>query len=325
MKTSLICTVLNEEKTISSFLESIFQQSKLPDEIIIVDGGSIDETVNKISEFKFPDRKNVPNIKLLFKDGNRSVGRNEAIEKSSGEILLITDAGCILDKDWTKHINYPFIDKNVDVVAGYYKSGAKNVFQKCLTPYVLVMEDKVNKDDFLPATRSMAIRKTVWEKLKGFDEKLSHNEDYAFANKIKEKGFKIIFSKSAIITWIPRGTLKQAFIMFFRFALGDIQANIIRKKVIYIFVRYVFALLVLLAATITGSLLLFRFLIIGFLVYSIWAIWKNYKYVKDVKAIIYLPLFQFTSDLAVLFGSSLGFMQKVGSRKFLEAVSLLKK
>ena len=210
-------------------------------------------------------------------------------------------------------------------MAGYYKSTVKNIFQKCLTPYVLVMEDKINEKEFLPATRSMALRKTVWEKAGKFDEKLSHNEDYAFANKLKENNSKIIFCKTAIVTWIPRGTLKQAFIMFFRFALGDVQAGIIRKKVIYIFVRYVFALLVLLAALITGSLLLFRFLILGFVIYSAWAIWKNYKYVADLRAFIYLPLFQFTSDLAVLLGSSLGFLQKVGGGKFMEAMSLLKR
>ena len=65
------------------------------------------------------------------------------------------------------------------------------------------MEDKI-KEEFLPATRSMAFRKEVWKKIGGFDENLSHNEDYAFANKIKKLGFKIKFVQDAVVNWIPR-------------------------------------------------------------------------------------------------------------------------
>ena len=52
MKVSLITTVFNEEKTITPFLKSVLVQIRKPNEIIIVDGGSTDFTVKKISEFK---------------------------------------------------------------------------------------------------------------------------------------------------------------------------------------------------------------------------------------------------------------------------------
>ncbi len=186
MKISFIATVFNEQGSIIRFLESIFNQSIPPDEIIVVDGGSTDDTLSEISKFKFPQRKNNPNIKILFKKGNRSLGRNEAIKNAKGDVILSSDAGCVLEKDWVKEILKPFKNKNTDVVAGYYKSVAKNSFQKSLIPYVLVMPDNINENDFLPATRSMAFKKSIWKKAGGFDEKLSHNEDYAFANKLKE-------------------------------------------------------------------------------------------------------------------------------------------
>jgi glycosyltransferase involved in cell wall biosynthesis len=320
MKTSLVCTVLNEEKTINSFLESVFNQSKLPDEIIITDGGSTDNTISEISSFIFPQRKNVPNIKLLFKNGNRSVGRNEAIKKSTGDIILISDAGCVLDKNWVKNILAPFADKKIDVVAGYYKGAPKNIFEKCLVPYVLVMPDKINKNEFLPATRSMALRKSVWEKLKGFNEKLSHNEDYAFANKIKEKGFKIAFSKSAIVYWFPPKNIFNSFKMFFRFALGDAQARIFRDKVVFIFLRYIFAACLIFLIPIIKSSYYDLVLLITGLFYLAWSIQKNYKYVNNIKACLYLPILQLSSDLAVILGTSIGCFQSFSLKDCLNSI-----
>ena len=47
-------------------------------------------------------------FKVIKKRGNRSVGRNEGIKRSTGDIVAITDAGCILDRNWIKNIAAPF-------------------------------------------------------------------------------------------------------------------------------------------------------------------------------------------------------------------------
>lgn len=123
MKISFITTVYNEEKSIERFLDSLMIQGKKSDEVIIVDGGSSDETVRKITEHKIK-------AKVFIKKGNRSIGRNEAIRKATGDTILCSDAGNILDKDWVKNISEPFYDSNIDVVAGYYQGKAATIFQK---------------------------------------------------------------------------------------------------------------------------------------------------------------------------------------------------
>ncbi|PJA00044.1 MAG: hypothetical protein COX78_01085 [Candidatus Levybacteria bacterium CG_4_10_14_0_2_um_filter_35_8] len=308
-KTSLIVTTYNEQNSIGKLIDSILKQSKLPDEVIVVDGGSRDKTIKEI-ERKRLQNKGKLQIRVIKKIGNRSIGRNEATKVATGNIILCTDAGCILDKNWVKNIIKPFENKKFDVVAGYYKGLSGNIFQKSLVPYVLVMEDKI-KDKFLPSTRSMGFRKSVWEKVGGFNEKLSHNEDYDFAKKLEKNKSKILFAKDAVVYWIPRKNLKEVFIMFFRFSLGDIQANILREKVLLIFLRYFLMVYFLLVALVLKSFALYIIFVFLILLYFSWTIYKNYKYVKDCRAFFYLPLFQLTSDMAVMLGSFLGLVQKI--------------
>jgi glycosyltransferase involved in cell wall biosynthesis len=310
-KVSLIITTLNEEKTIVSLLKSIRDQTLLPDEVIIVDGGSVDITVSLVDDY----------IKKSFiKKGNRSVGRNFAISKARNNWIAITDAGCILDKNWLKELVDKQKNSNAEVVAGYYKAAAESVnkkpltsFEKAVVPYVLVMPNKVDKDNFLPATRSVLISKKAWEKVGRFDESLSDNEDYAFAKKLESERVKIAFAQKAVVGWMPPSTLKYFTKMIFRFARGDVYAGILRPKVLLIFVRYLFGFLLfswgLIQLLTEGNLWILFGLVPGFLlIYALWSIVKNYRYIKGNSH--WLPVLQVASDLAVMWGSMCGLVKR---------------
>ena len=263
------------------------------------------------------------------------MGRNEAIKHATGDIIVCSDAGCVLDKDWVKNIVAPFEDHTfykrhsgersdtrirswtsqddkggVDVVAGYYAAKPTSIFQKCLVPYVLVMPGKVDPNNFLPATRSMAFTKKVWGKAGGFPEKYSHNEDYVFARKLRQVGAKIVFAKDALVYWMPRKNLQQAFTMFFRFAYGDAEAGILRPKVVLLFIRYLISVLLVSSYFVFRFPLILNTCYILLFAYVVWAIVKNYKYVKDWRAVVILPILQVTADIAVLLGTIWGIQNK---------------
>jgi len=317
MKTSFIATVLNEEKTIASFLESLKNQTVKPDEIIIVDGGSSDSTVANIKYqmSNFPTSPRLRGVskypiksKLIIKKGNRSVGRNEAIKNAKGEIILCSDAGCILDKNWIKNISKSF-DKETDVVSGYYYPIAKNVFEKCMASYTCVMEDKIDEENFLPSSRSIAFRKEVWRKIGGYPENLNTCEDLVFAKRLKNRGCKFKFTKDAFVLWPQKRNLKEAFSQFFNYALGDGAAHYIRPQTPFLFGRYFLALLLFSYVLISGSF--FLALIFAFLVfiYLLWSVKKNYKYVNNLRAFYILPTLQLVSDFAVIVGTSVGLVK----------------
>lgn len=310
MKVSLAITVFNEEESIVSLLESIMHQIKRPDEVIIVDGGSNDTTVERIKEFinRF-DKKRV--IKLFKKKCNRPEGRNLAIAKAKFAIIAITDAGCILHRKWLKEITDPFKDKNTDIVSGYYKTLKASTFEQAVAAYTLVMPDKIDPKQFLPSARSMAIRKIVWKKAGGFPIEFPLNEDYVFARKLKRLGKQFSFTKKAIVYWKPRENILKAFLMFFYFSTGDSMAGILRPKVFLIFVRYVLVLWLLVISFYFSFSFMLRIISYILLAYVLWSIWKNYKYVRRREAFIFLPILQFTSDIAVILGTSFGFFKSL--------------
>lgn len=302
-KVSIIVTVLNEELTIFNLLESIAKQTVLPNEVIIIDGGSTDGTVKIIKIFS---QKNPQlHLQVKIKKGNRSIGRNYAVQLAKHSLIAITDAGCVLDKKWLQELVTHYAKSNstkvhTPVIAGYYSAKPKTDFQKAVVPYVLVMPDRVDRNNFLPATRSMMIEKKLFEKIGGFDEKLSDNEDYDFARRLVRQKISISFAQKAIVYWEPRKTLQEFYNMVFRFARGDIFSKIVRPKVILIFVRYIFfALLFLISKKIFLGI---------FALYCFWAIQKNKRYVGG--GYIYLPILQIVSDFAVMLGSVQGFLKR---------------
>jgi len=302
MKISLVVTILNEEKTIEPFLDSVAGQTLRSDEVIIVDGGSVDWTLEILAERK-------ENIRvLIIKGANRSLGRNRGVEEAKGDIIAFTDAGCILDKNWLLELTKPFSDEKVEVVAGFYNAITKTAFEKCVAPYALVMPDRVNPKIFLPASRSMAIRKDTFNKAGGFPINFPDNEDFVFANNLKNMGIKMAFSKNAVVSWMPRTTISSFWRMIFRFAKGDAKAGLRTLKVLSVFARYGLLLLLLFLARYFNDFLLYFSLSVLF--YLIWSIFKNYRYVKDVRAFYILPLLQLTSDFAVISGTTAGLLTR---------------
>jgi glycosyltransferase involved in cell wall biosynthesis len=288
MKVSFICTVLNEAKSIKSFLDSIEAQTKKPDEVIIVDAGSTDGTVSAVKKCK--------QVKLVIvKDINRSKARNLAIKTAKHQIIAVSDAGCTLDPHWLELITSPFKNKSVEAVAGFYQTKSDTTFQSCLAPFVSVMPDKLDQKTFLPSSRSLAFKKSAFTKVGGYPEHLNFCEDLVFAKNLKDKT-SLVVKPNAIVYWQMVRNLKNYFNQIKNYASGDIQAKYIPhlKKHLLVYLK----LLIFIS---------FPFL---FFFYPLWPILKHYHYIKHPLALIYLPIIQLTTDLGIIMGSLYGLLKK---------------
>ena len=229
MKISLITTVLNEQKTILPLLQSIEAQSEKPDEVIIVDAGSADGTVKLIKNYQ---RQSQLKLRLFKKPGNRAVGRNFAVKKAIGQGIAVTDAGCVLDKNWFKFITQPLINHKADVIAGFYRMATSTLFTQCSAPFVGTTSHNINKQslflrnkhNFLPSSRSIAFTKDTWAKVGGYPEHLDFAEDLVFAQKLRANS-KMVFEPRAIVDWTPPQNIFAFFTAIKNYTLGNIQAG----------------------------------------------------------------------------------------------------
>ena len=229
MKISLIATVLNEQKTILPLLQSIEVQSKKPDEVIIVDAGSTDNTVKLIKNYQSTSQLK---LRLFKKIGNRATGRNFAVKKTVGQGIVVTDAGCILDPHWLKRITQPLINRQANVVAGFYQMTTDTLFTHCSGLFVGTTSHNINKQslflrnkhNFLPSSRSIAFTKDAWAKVGGYPEHLNFAEDLVFAQKLRANS-KMVFEPRAIVDWTPPQNIFAFFTAIKNYTLGNIQAG----------------------------------------------------------------------------------------------------
>jgi glycosyltransferase involved in cell wall biosynthesis len=209
IKISLISTVLNEEKVIKYFINSIVKQTKKPDEFIIVDGGSKDKTYKILKEIS----KNHYWIKVYQKIGaNISEGRNYAIKKSKNGIIVVCDSGTIYKKDWLEKLIKEFKEKNADVGFGKTLPLTKTKFQKILAKSI--------KQRF-GSSRNIIFKKRVWEKIGGYPEDLRIGEDTLFNERIKKQNFNIILIPNAIGYWEMRNNLNDFKKQFYNYGYWD--------------------------------------------------------------------------------------------------------
>jgi len=219
LKISVCCTVKNEEASIKEFLESMLNQSRLPDEIIIVDGGSKDRTVNIIQAYQ---KCYSGLIRLILAPGaNIAKGRNIGIKEAKYDYIASADAGTEYDRNWLRNLSEKFEkEPDADIVSGFFKAKTENLYEECVGMLLYPNPDIMKWDKFLPSARSVAFKKKVWKDLGGYAEWLPRGigEDSHFFLRALNKGYKFAHAKNAVCYWRPRSNLIKLFKQYFLYS-----------------------------------------------------------------------------------------------------------
>ncbi len=218
---SLITTLKNEKDTVVPWLESLAGQTRPPDEVVIVDGGSTDGTLQILEEFaqQYP----LP-LKLISEPGaNVARGRNIAVTHASHDVIACVDLGCHLDSNWLERITYPFEDDPDMQVVGGWSDSVKTSKIKMLLLGIKLAD--VNPQSFMPSSRSIAFTKAAWEKVCGYPEWIRiTGEDTFFNIELKKACRHWAFVPEAIVWWEAPDGISTYWRKLRHWATGDGEA-----------------------------------------------------------------------------------------------------
>jgi glycosyltransferase involved in cell wall biosynthesis len=216
LKISLIATVKDGAPFVRDFVESIRAQTHPPDEVVIVDGGSSDGTVDLL--------RAANDVRVIQEPGaNIAHGRNVAVRAAIHEAIAVSDADCVLAPDWLERM-LPALEDGADVVAGAYRPLSRSFFETCLAAVSVKDPDEI-RPGWMPSHRSVAFHRSVFERAGGYPEWLEIGEDMYLNHQFGRVGARMALAREAVAYWRPRPTLGETWKQYGRYAEGDARAE----------------------------------------------------------------------------------------------------
>lgn len=228
MKISFLIPCYNEERTVKKCIESILDQTRRADEVIVVNDGSTDGTREVLRGFA--DAITV--VDTPKNTGNKSYAQEYGLKFVTGDIFLATDADTIVAHDFIETMERNFEDARVQAVAGYIKSLQHNWITACRELDYLIGQDlhklaqsHINAVVVIPGCAS-AFRTSTFRRYITFDHD-TVTEDLDFTFKYHKNDFKIVYDRDAVVYTQDPATLR-AYINQMRRWIGGGWQNVMK-------------------------------------------------------------------------------------------------
>lgn len=189
---TLIIPVYNEERHLKNCLEAIKNQSVKPDQVIVVNNNSSDQSAVIAGRYDFVNLVNEPKQGLI-------AARNHGFEMASGDLLARINANFTIDRDWVKEVKKSFQDKTVGGATGPAKAYILPIFANQKSDFWsrFYFWNMLGNFGFqIMWGANMVIRRSVWQQIKAqtsYDDKAVH-EDQDLSVLVASIGKKIIFN-----------------------------------------------------------------------------------------------------------------------------------
>ncbi len=217
---SVIIPAYNADDTIGRCLEALGAQTHPPDEIIVVDDGSTDDTAQVAEAFDVH----------VITQPNQGPGaaRNRGVAAAHGDLLLFTDADCAPAPDWVACMAAPFTSAEVAGAKGTYRTR-----QRGLVPRFVQVEYEDRYDrmrgrssiDFID-TYSAAYRGDVFRSSGGFNAALRMNQDQELSFRLTADDHRLVFVPEAWVYHLHDANLKEYIRR--KFWIGYWKARVVR-------------------------------------------------------------------------------------------------
>jgi len=191
---SIVIRAFNEERHLGRLLEGISQQTIQGVQVILVDSGSTDNTVEIAKD------KNVEIVSINPQDFTFGRSLNMGIDSAKSDLILIASAHVYpVYPDWIEKMLESFSDPSVALVYGKQRGVSGSHFsERQIFNHWYPDVSQSPQDHPFCNNANAAIRKSLWEK-NPYNEALSGLEDLAWAKWAQENKFKIVYIAQAEI------------------------------------------------------------------------------------------------------------------------------
>ena len=222
---SFIIPTYNEEKTIKECIESLlnlcYPTNKL--DIIVVDGGSIDDTVRIVKKFK--------QVRLFVdKTLNIPESRNKAVKESKGDFIFNYNGHVIADlellnvilskfKDDVQVVGCPNYTSNQDktgkiigkLFQGFMAGGGTKTFTQNAT---------FKEDRFVEHIPFCCYTKKIFEEIGLFDADFQCGEDAEFNLRVRKRGYKILYTPDTFVNHYKPTSFYGLFLKMYKYGIA---------------------------------------------------------------------------------------------------------
>lgn len=231
---SVVVAVLNASRTLPACLDALLRLEPAPQEIILVDNGSGDGSLDILQTFAEQHPARTIHVLQEARRG-AAAARNTGIRAATAEVVAFTDADCAPDAAWLRYLTRPLADPVVGAVAGRVLAApASSTLELFSALYTLHLPDRPARhrrwtpwEGGFP-TANLGVRRSLLERLAGFDEELKiYGEDYDLCARLYALGSEIAYVPEAWVAHHHRTTLRSMLRQTFGF--GRAHPNLLRR------------------------------------------------------------------------------------------------
>jgi glycosyltransferase involved in cell wall biosynthesis len=235
---SVVIPTYNYGRFITGAIRSVLAQTRPPDEIIVVDDGSTDDTAEMVSEFR-------DSVKYVHQD-NAGVcaARNRGVRESIGELIAFLDADDTweptkLEKQIGEFLGDPaialvhcgmreFDDATGKTIRTHLKSGERGIAENLL----LWEGTSVNVSGSV-----IIVNREIFEEVGGFDTRIKCGEDWDFCYRVARK-FQVGFVPEALVNYrnhkaaahLNVREMERGMALFYEKAFADPSVGHLRRR-----------------------------------------------------------------------------------------------
>ena len=234
---SLIVTVRDDRPGLAELLDAIAEQAEMPDEIVVVDGGSKDGTLEELDGAR-SEAAAGPGVRRPGREHRRRAKHRRA--RSAPRLDRVHGCRAVARfRGWLAALQAG--ERVADIAAGTFVVEGETPLDRAVACAHYPVLEEVHDDDPLvrlahrlfgrdfraeqAGGRSMAFSRAAWEAAGGFREHVYAGEDLAFSAAAVELGFRATLAEEATVRWRPRTTWVENARMFATYTRGDIRTK----------------------------------------------------------------------------------------------------